>query len=391
MRRHSRKLFFAILFVAASIVAFTVAAPLYVDAQANTVALPSPYKASAKAYALHSKLFVADLHDDALLWSRDILNRYSYGHTDLPRLREGRVSLQVFSTVTKTPKALNFDSNGADTDNITMLAMAQRWPRRTWSSLIERALYQSEKLHTAALNSEGKLRIIRSQVDFHDALKMQLDGRGLLAGILSTEGLHALGGNIDNVDRLYVAGFRIAGLTHFFDNEIGGSAHGLRKSGLTPFGRDVVGKLEAKKIIVDLAHASPTLIDDVLAMAKRPVIISHTGVNGTCPGPRNISDAHIKAIATAGGIIGIAYFEGAICDLSPHGIVKAIQYATSIAGVKHVALGSDFDGAAKSAIDTTGLVLITQGLLDAGFTESDIGDIMGGNIQRFLMTQLPER
>ena len=79
--------------------------PSIVDKRMNSVALAPPYTAGERARALHAKLFIADLHDDALLWSRDLLRRYDYGHADLPRLQEGGVSLQVFSTVTKSPRA----------------------------------------------------------------------------------------------------------------------------------------------------------------------------------------------------------------------------------------------------------------------------------------------
>lgn len=363
--------------------------PTLVDKQLNRSALLPPYQANAQAKALHDKLFIADLHDDALLWPRDLLRRYDYGHTDLPRLREGRVSLQVFATVTKTPKGMNFESNAGDTDNITALAMAQRWPTRTWGSLLERALYQSEKLHRAAAGSDGNMLIIKNQADLASAFKNANPSAGKLAALLATEGLHPLEGKLENIDKLYEAGFRMTGLTHFFDNEVGGSAHGLNKGGLTPFGRQVIQRLEARKIIVDLAHASPQLINDVLAMAKRPVVVSHTGVQGTCPGPRNLSDAHIRAIAAGGGVIGIGYFDGAVCGLKASHIVRAIRHAVGLVGVKHVALGSDFDGATSAAFDTTGLVLITQGLLEAGFNEADIADLMGGNVLRLLQTQLP--
>lgn len=363
--------------------------PPLVDSRMNTVELAPPYSASAQATALYQRLFVADLHDDALLWSRDLLKRHDRGHSDLPRLQAGRVGLQVFSTVTKTPKGMNFERNAADSDNITMLVMAQRWPTRTWSSLLERALYQSERLHVAAEGSGDRLRIVRSREDLEAVLKVQQPGDGLLAAVLALEGLHPIEGKLDNVDRLYDAGFRIAGLTHFFDNEVGGSAHGWDKGGLTPLGRQVVKRLEAKRMLVDLAHASPRVIDDVLAMATRPVVVSHTGVQGTCPGPRNLSDAHLKGIAATGGVIGIAYFHGAVCDLSAAGIVRAIRHAVNLVGVKHVALGSDFDGAIRVAFDTTGLVLVTQGLLEAGFSEADIADLMGGNIRRVLLENLP--
>ena len=174
-------------------------------------------------------------------------------------------------------------------------------------------------------------------------------------GILATEGLHPLEGRLENVDRLYDAGFRIAGLTHFFDNELGGSAHGIHKGGLTPFGKEVVRRLEQKRILVDLAHASPRVIDDVLAQATRPVLVSHTGVQGTCPGPRNLSADHVRRIAATGGVIGIGYFRGAVCGSDAGAIVRAIRYTVNLVGVQHVALGSDFDGATGVPFDTTGL------------------------------------
>jgi len=357
----------------------------------NRVALAGPHTASARATALHATLFVADLHDDALLWSRDLLTRYSYGHTDLPRLQQGKVSLQVFSTVTKSPKGLNFERNGADTDSLTALVMAQRWPVATWNSLLARALYQSEKLHRAAAGSAGAMQIVRSQAELATLTQGKPPAAGTLIAVLATEGLHPLEGKLENVDAMYDAGFRIMGLTHFFDNEVGGSAHGLEKGGLTPFGKQVVTKLQEKRMLVDLAHASPKVIDDVLAMTQRPVLVSHTGVQGTCPGPRNLSDRHIRAIAATGGVIGIGYFEGAVCGLDTAAIVKAIRYAVDLAGVQHVALGSDFDGATKTAFDTTGLVHITQGLLEAGFSEGDVAAIMGGNVLRLLQTQLPAK
>lgn len=361
--------------------------PSQFDRRMNSVVQWGPYSTSERARALHQKLFIADLHDDALLWSRDILHRYSYGQSDLPRLREGRVALQVFSTVTKTPKNMNFERNAADTDNITALAMIQAWPRRTWGSLLERALWQSEKLHVAQERSHGQLRIVRTRSDLEHALAAPA---GTVAGLLATEGLHPLEGRLENLDRLFAAGFRMGGLTHFFDNELGGSAHGMEKGGLTPFGRQVVTRMEAQRMIIDLAHASSRVVDDVLAMATRPVVVSHTGVAATCPGPRNLTDAQLRAIAANGGLIGIAYFDGAVCDISPAGIVRAIRHAAGIMGVPHVALGSDFNGSVHTRFDTTGLVLITEALLEAGFSEMDIAAIMGGNARRFLLGNLPE-
>ena len=363
--------------------------PTLVDGRMNTVIQPAPYAASAQARVAHQTLFVADLHDDALLWNRDLLQRYDRGHSDLPRLLDGHVALQVFATVTKTPKGINYERNSADTDSITLLTMAQRWPPATWSSLLQRALYQSEKLHRYAADSEGRLRVIRNQKDLAAFVQAWAQDPKRVAALLATEGLHPLEGKLENVDRLYDAGFRITGLTHFFDNEVGGSAHGMEKGGLTPLGRQVVARLEARAMLIDLAHASKPLIDDVLAMAKRPVLVSHTGVAGTCPGPRNLTDDHLKRIAATGGVVGIGYWDGAVCDPSVPNIVKAIRYAVDKAGIDHVALGSDFTGATRTPFDVTGLPQLTDGLMAAGFSTDDIRAIMGGNVQRLLLQSLP--
>ena len=378
----------AVLAVLGAAVFFLVL-PSLVDARMNPTRHAGPYSASAQAAALHKTLFVADLHDDALLWNRDLLQRYSRGHADLPRLLDGPQALQVFATVTKSPKGLNYERNGADSDSLTMLVMAQRWPQRTWGSLLERALYQGEKLHAAARDSGGRLTVVQSRKDMEAFLAQWQKDPKRLAAILATEGLHPLEGKLGNVDKLYDAGFRMTGLTHFFDNEVGGSAHGLEKGGLTPFGRQVVQRLQEKGVLIDLAHASKAVIDDVLAMTKKPVLVSHTGVVGTCPGPRNLTDAHLQRIAATGGVIGIGYWDGAVCQPDVPNIVRAIRYAVDKVGVEHVALGSDFDGATTMAFDATGLVQVTQGLLEAGFTEPQIRAIMGGNVQRLLLAQLP--
>lgn len=384
-----RKLLIALLLLLplSALVFFSL--PSLLDRQMNSVELAAPYPVDEPARRLHQQLFIADLHDDALLWQRDLLERHEHGHSDLPRLLEGRVALQVFSTVTKSPRGLNYQSNAADSDNITLLAMAQRWPRRTWDSLLQRALYQAEKLEQAAAGSDGRLTLIRTRGDFAAFLQAWQEDPRRVAALLATEGLHPLEGRLSNLDRLYDAGFRIAGLTHFFDNEIGGSAHGLDKGGLTPLGRQVVARLEDKAMLIDLAHASRPLIDEVLAVARRPLLVSHTGVEGTCPGPRNLSDRHLEAIAASGGVIGIGYWDAAVCATSVAAIVQAIRYSAERIGVEHVALGSDFNGTVHTPFDVRGLAQLTEGLLAAGFDQAEIAAIMGGNVRRLLLVSLP--
>ncbi len=384
-----RKILLTLLIVLLIAAGSVFALPALLDRKMNSVESPAPYPASKPAKQLHQQLFIADLHDDVLLWERDLLKRYDFGHSDLPRMLEGHVGLQVFSTVTKTPRGINYERNSGDSDNITLLAMAQRWPKETWTSLLQRALYQAHKLNTASTNSDGRLVLIKTRDDLGRFISAWQKDPQRVAAILATEGLQPIEGKLENVDALYDAGFRITGLTHFFDNEIGGSAHGLEKGGLTPLGRQVIKRLEEKAMLIDLAHASRPLIDDVLAIATRPVLVSHTGVEGTCKGPRNLSDKHLKAIAATGGVIGIGYWDAAVCATSVDAIIKAIRYTADLIGIQHVALGSDFNGTIHAPFDVTGLPQLTEGLLKAGFNRDEIAAIMGGNVQRLLLASLP--
>lgn len=358
-------------------------APARIERGLNRV-VAIPLHITPDAQALQKTLDVADMHADSLLWKRDILERSDRGHVDVPRLLEGHYALQVFSSVTKSPKGQNFNANGADTDSITDLAMIQLQPIRTWSSLLQRSLYHAQKLHGFAEVSQGKLRLMTSPEDIDRLLADRQKGEVVVGGMLSVEGLHDLEGKVENLDVLHAAGFRMAGLTHFFDNDIAGSMHGLRKGGLTPLGRQVVARMEALGMIVDLAHSSHATIADVLAMAKRPVISSHGGVLGTCKTNRNLSDDEIRGIAKTGGVIGIGYFKGAICSTNPKDIARAIAHVRDVVGIDYVGLGSDFDGATVVSFDASQVVAVTQALLDAGFSEEDIRKVMGGSVLRVL-------
>ena len=363
--------------------------PGYMDGRLNRVASHPPYVVSEAATRLHRQLTIADLHSDVLLWARDLLRRNRRGHTDVPRLIAGNVALQVFSAVTKVPKRLNYERNPGTSDQLTPLLVAQRWPPATWTSLSQRALYEARKLRAAAARSGGRLVLAESREDLERFLVRRAADQGMTAGVLSIEGLQALDGRLDIVDTLYAAGYRIMGLAHFFDNEVAGSAHGTAQGGLTLLGRQVVQRMETLGILVDLAHASPRTVDDVLAIARRPVVVTHTGVKGTCPGPRNLSDDQIRRIAATGGVMGIGYWDGAVCEIDPASIARAIRYASTIAGIDHVALGSDFDGATRTYFDASDLALVTDALLAAGFREDEIRRIMGGNVVRLLLNALP--
>ncbi len=366
------------------------ALPAIVETSANGLTRAPLSAPSDSARYLHETIWIADLHADALLWNRDLLQRARRGHVDIPRLIEGNVALQAFSIVSKTPFGLNFESNDDKTDMITALAIFQRWPIATWFSLKERALFQAEKLFEFAARSQGKFSIITSKKELEIYIALREKTPGITAGFLGIEGAQVLEGKLDNLNMLFAAGFRMMSPSHFFDTEVGGSAHGIQKGGLTDFGRLVIQKMEELGMIVDLAHASPQTIDDVLEIATRPVVVSHTGVRGVCNTVRNLSDKHLKAIAAAGGIIGMAYFDGATCGQNIDAIVKTIRYAVNVVGPEHVALGSDFDGAVTTPFDAAGMVYLTDALLKAGFSRPEIKLIIGENVRRILLQLLPE-
>jgi membrane dipeptidase len=364
--------------------------PGLVERHFNRTQRPPPYAASARARELYSRLLVADLHADSLLWGRDLLARGSRGHVDVPRLIEGGVAIQAFTVVSKTPRGQNIDKNDDQSDNVTLLALAQGWPPKTWTSLLERAAYQARRLHRTAALSGGRLTLLWTAKDLASYLERRRHDPHLTAGFLGIEGAQVLEGDADNVEVLFRAGYRMVGLAHFFDNEVAGSAHGVAKGGLTALGRETVKRLEARGMLVDLAHASARTIDDVLAVATRPLVVSHTGVRATCDNARNLSDDQLRRIAATGGVIGIGYWDTAVCGDDAAAIARAVAHAAAVAGVDHVGLGSDFDGAVSVPFDTTGLPLLVDALLAAGLREEDIAKVMGANVARLLAASLPE-
>lgn len=376
--------------VVLGVLGFFTVLPVWYDWHVNQLVLNPPPAVSTEAQALHKRLQVVDLHADPLLWNRDLTDRHRRGHVDIPRLQAGNVALQVFSSVTKTPRGLNYERNRADSDNITLLAIAQLQPTRTWDSLLQRSLFHAEKLRRFEKRSKRRLRIIRTVKDLDALLADRAAGKPVTGALLSIEGLHNLQGNFDNLARLRNAGYRMASPTHFFDNEVAGSIAGLEKGKLTQLGRQVIRDMQRSGMVVDLAHASHATIAEVLEMATRPVIFSHGGVKGTCDNNRNLTDDEIRGIAATGGVIGIGFWDAAVCDASVDGIVRAMLHVRDVAGIDHVALGSDWDGAVTAVFDSAHIAALTEGLMRAGLSEEDIAKIMGGNAIRALRETLPQ-
>ncbi len=365
------------------------AAIALVERRRSRVHHPGPYRASARAEALHRSLTVVDLHVDSLFWGRDLLRRSTRGHADVPRLIAGNVALSAMAAATKVPRRVNLERNDDRTDDVTLLALAGRWPRATWRSPLARALHHAARLRAMAADSAGRLTLIEHRAGLDAYLERRATDPDITAAFLAIEGAQALEDDLGNLDILAAAGYRMLSPTHFFDTFVAGSAHGVVQGGLTEAGRALVSQMEASGLIVDVAHASPATIDDLLSIVTRPVVASHTGVRAAVPGVRNLPDDQVRAIAATGGVVGIGFWPVACGGDDAASIARSIVTAIDLAGVEHVALGSDFDGAVPTPFDATGLVQLTDALLATGLPDPDIAAVMGGNALRVIRAGLP--
>jgi membrane dipeptidase len=348
---------------------------------------PAPSEA---ALALHRSLRIADLHADSLLFGRDLVLRGTRGHVDIPRMQAGNIALQVLSMPTKTPKRMNIEHNDDSTDDIITLALAKRWPAGTWRSMLARVLHFAASARRFEARSGGDFRLLTTRGELWAYLADRAAEPSLTAGVLSIEGAHALDDDPANVDVVFDAGIRMISPSHFFDTAFGGSAHGMEQGGLTAKGREMVRRMEAKGMILDLAHASAATIDDALAIATRPVVASHTGVKGVSDNSRNLRDDHLRGIAATGGIVGIGFWDTASGGKEPEWIARSIAYAVERIGAEHVGLGSDWDGAVEVPFDAANLAILTEQLLRVGLDEASIRLVMGENVLRVLGEVLPE-
>ncbi|HRO67553.1 MAG TPA: membrane dipeptidase, partial [Pseudobdellovibrionaceae bacterium] len=305
------------------------------------------------------------------------------------RLREGNVALQVFSVVTKSPRGVNLEANSSASDNISLLALAQRWPVEAWNGLLKRALFQADKLNLAVEKSGGKLHWIKSRRDLENLLKDREKDPRLVGALLALEGSHALEGSLSSLSLLEAVGFRMLAPTHMFDSDLAGSQQGEGKGGLTALGKAWVSEMNRRNLVIDLAHASEKTIEDVLALSTKPVVVSHTGVRAVCPNNRNLTDEQIRFIAEAGGLIGVGYWDEAICARDYRAVAKSLRHVIDVGGLRAAALGSDWDGFVTTVTDASGLSELTAVLVEEKFTEEEIRAVMGENALRFFLSQLP--
>ena len=327
---------------------------------------------SAQANALLAKFPAIDLHADTLMWARwigyDLQARHSPplpmaaigGHVDVPRMVEGGMGGQFFGLVSLP------------------LARRARGMARTIHE-------QIDALEEAIARRPSALAKARTAEEL-DACRR----RGSVGALLGIEGAHALEGNLDNLDAFARRGVRYLGLLHFSSNEAGYPAYGRGRrdsEGLTRWGYSLVERCEALDVIVDLAHINRPGFLDACAHAKKTPIVSHTGVTGAFTHWRNIDDEQLRAVARAGGCVGVIFCPRFVGGDGLDPIVRHILHIVDVAGEDTPALGSDWDGfivPTQPLKDPLGLPLLVDALFAAGLTERSVGKIVRGNVMRVL-------
>lgn len=363
---------------------------------------------SEQARAIHASAPVIDGHND-LPWALrkmgglsaklDIAKPQPEFHTDVPRLRIGGVGAQFWSVYVPASTAATGEALQTTLQQIELVrAMVERYP----------------DVFELAMSTED-IRRIR-------------DG-GKIASLIGVEGGHSIENSLSVLRQLYVEGARYMTLTHSETLDWADSCTGeVRHNGLAPFGEEVVAEMNRLGMLVDISHVSPDCMRDVLAVTKAPIIFSHSSARAIADHPRNVPDDVLKSTAENGGVVMINFYSGFVdpdqvdrsqnrwayrdelqkkfpddsakvdaelrrwevahpenssCDV--YDLLGHIEHVIKIAGIDHVGLGSDYDGIDRVPIqleDVSTYPVLTQAMLDRGYSETDIRKFLGENLMR---------
>jgi membrane dipeptidase len=386
---------------AAALVAAAALPALLMAQSANNTMTPA-------ARQLHDRAIVIDGHADTpqrLIDKRfDIGVRHPDGNLDIPRMRDGGLDAIFFSiwmpgTVTG-PRA------------------------------VTRALQQIEAVREAVRTHPNDLLLATTAADIQRAA-----AEHKVAALMGIEGGHIINNDLDVLRKYASLGARYLTLTHVYNTEwADASTNKPKHNGLTPFGKDVVRELNRLHMMVDVSHVSDKTFADVLEVSAAPVIASHSSCRAISNAPRNMTDDMMRALAHNGGVMMINYNaaflseeyrvaprrkeyaqllraeektcgrnqacrtmanervnqaamqSGLLPAVTWEKIIEHIDHAVRVAGVDHVGLGSDFDGATMplGMEDVSQLPKITEALLKRGYPDADIQKILGGNILRVM-------
>lgn len=317
---------------------------------------------------------IIDLHCDTVLfcYKNNKTLRTWEGHINLEKLREGGCLAQCFALFIPThDAAVNY--LGRETE--------------PWE------LYQ-ELLHCYRGLLADSADVLRPALSAGQILENARSG--VLSSILTIEDGVELDGKLDRLDTAYADGVRMIALTWNYENCIGfpnssDSAEHTRR-GLKPFGFDVLEKMNELGIIIDVSHLSEAGFYDVAAHSKKPFIASHSCCRALKDHSRNLTDAQLRTLADAGGVVGVNFYDEFLGNrggtTAVEDIVRHLLYLRDRAGIESLAFGSDFDGI-ESALefrDYAGFPQILRAL-ETHFTDDEIDKITHQNFLRVFAAQ----
>lgn len=324
---------------------------------------------------------VVDLLVGSAIMRADFVPRRGHGHVDLPRAREGGIDLLGLSIATRLP-----DLRGTFSSPFFWSQGLSRSTRRSDLAIANALIDRVEGWESG---SDGALQIVRSAAD----LDRVGDGDRLRA-FLGAQGGHILDGDLANLERLQARGLRMLALAHVMDNGLVGSDTGIRRGGLTPFGRDVIAECQRLGVVVDLAHMSEAGITDALPLLRPPFALSHTGftalasqrsrVRRYSPRTRNVPSELARDVAAAGGVLGVTLSTWLLGGSTLDAFGRAVDLALELCGADGVAIGSDLDGGLRMLVDAAGYPALTGELLGRGLAPETVAAVMGGNALRML-------
>src|SRR6266446_3746945 len=388
----------------------TLRAGLCISAGAFLAAGVTADDISARAKKLHFSTIVVDTHDDTtqrfLDGKFDLGPRNPRGSIDIPRMREGNLSAIFFS--------------------IWMPSKV------TGAEAVDHALVQIDAVCEQVRKHSNDLALATTAAEIREAHK-----QGKIAALMGVEGGHMINSDLGVLRSFAALGVRYMTLTHSGNDEWADSSTDKAvHNGLTDFGKEVVREMNRLGVMVDISHVSDKTFYDALEVSKAPLFASHSSCRAICDAPRNMTDQMMKDLAAKGGVIQINYHVGFLsqefrdaekanpdlnkaiaaevmkrcgenegCQLiegdritreyveqgklprvESAKIIEHVEHAVKVAGIDHVGLGSDFDGANMpyGMEDASKLPRITEALLQKGYPESDVKKILGENTLRVM-------
>lgn len=219
----------------------------------------------------------------------------------------------------------------------------------------------------------------------------QINEKDKIAAFITVEGGEALEGDAGLLKVLHRLGIRSVGLTWNQRNQLAdGISERNAGGGLTRLGKEVIKEMNRLGMMVDLAHMTPAGFKESLEVSESPLIVSHANAHAICEHPRNLSDEQLKMLRENGGVVGMTFYPPFIDRENPclDRVLDHLEHVAEVSGIDHVGLGSDFDGMKGRFLedlkDPSFLPRLTQGLLNRGFKEEEVGKVLYGNFFRIV-------